>query len=76
MNVVEPCRFCDSRTLINGMICGIDDYIIKPCGNGDLGVRAKLLDGSIILFKDRNIASGYFDINYCPICGRRISKND
>lgn len=30
--------------------------------------------GGIVLFKDHNIASGYFDINYCPICGRRISK--
>lgn len=26
------------------------------------------------MFKEHNMASGYFDINYCPICGRRIGK--
>lgn len=39
-----------------------------------LGVRAEYIDGGIVLFKDHNMASGYFDINYCPICGRRIAK--
>ena len=38
------------------------------------GVRAEYIDGGIVLFKEHNIASGYFDINYCPICGRRIGK--
>lgn len=30
--------------------------------------------GGIVLLKDHHVASGYFDINYCPICGRRVSK--
>ncbi len=65
------CEFC-SRKLLKDHECG-KDYPIHPCANGDLGVRAQYLDGGIVLYKDRHIASGYFDVNYCPICGRRIS---
>lgn len=66
------CEFC-MRHAGNGQECG-KDYTIHPCANGDLGVRAEYIDGGIVLFKEHNIASGYFDINYCPICGRRIGK--
>lgn len=38
------------------------------------GGQTLYLDGGIVLLRDRHIASGYFDINYCPICGRRVSK--
>lgn len=65
------CEFCN-RKLSEGHECG-KDYPIHPCANGDLGVRAQYLDDGIVLYKDRHIASGYFDVNYCPICGRRIS---
>lgn len=66
------CEFC-MRNLGVDHECG-KDYLIHPCANGDLGVRAIYLDGGIVLLRDRHIASGYFDINYCPICGRRVSK--
>lgn len=66
------CEFC-MRHAGNGQECG-KDYTIHPCANGDLGVRAEYIDGGIVLFKEHNMASGYFDINYCPICGRRIGK--
>lgn len=66
------CEFC-MRHAGNGQECG-KDYQIHPCANGDLGVRAEYVDGGIVLFKDHNMASGYFDINYCPICGRRVTK--
>lgn len=66
------CEFC-MRHAGNGQECG-KDYMIHPCANGDLGVRAEYIDGGIVLFKEHNMASGYFDINYCPICGRRIGK--
>lgn len=32
---------------------------------------AKTFEDGDILAEE---ASGYFDINYCPICGRRVSK--
>lgn len=66
------CEFCMSNFGADHE-CG-KDYPIHPCANGDLGVRAEYIDGGIVLFKDHNMASGYFDINYCPICGRRIAK--
>lgn len=66
------CEFCMSKTG-KGTEIG-KDYPIHPCANGDLGVRAQYLDGGIVLYRDRNTASGYFDIHYCPICGRRINK--
>jgi len=66
------CEFCNLQ-LSEDHECG-KDYPIHPCFNGDLNVRAQYIDGGIILYKDRNIASGYFDINYCPICGRRIGS--
>ena len=66
------CEFC-MRHAGNGQECG-KDYTIHPCANGDLGVRAEYIDGGIVLFKDHNMASGYFDINYCPICGRRMPR--
>lgn len=66
------CEFCN-RKLPKDHECG-KDYPIRPCANGDLGVRAQYIDGGVVLYKDRNTASGYFDINYCPICGRRVTK--
>lgn len=66
------CEFCNRQT-VKGHECG-KDYPIQPCANGDLGVRAQYLDGGIVLYKDCHLASGYFDINYCPICGRKIGS--
>ena len=47
---------------------------LKPCANGDLGVRADI--GSLgeddpfgLLVYDRYIASGYVDFDFCPFCG-------
>lgn len=68
------CEFCN-RQLSENHECG-KDYPIHPCANGDLGVRAQYLDGGIILYKDWNTASGYFDINYCPICGRKLGSEE
>lgn len=69
----KGCEFCSAR--IAGYGRDEDsgrEYHVSPCGNGDLGVRAKLITGGIVLLKDRHIASGYFDVNYCPICGRKL----
>lgn len=71
----KGCEFCSAR--IAGYGRDEDsgrDYHVLPCGNGDLGVRAKLITGGIVLLKDRHIASGYFNVNYCPICGRKLKE--
>lgn len=66
------CNFCEQTTIIGHEVG--QDYPIIPCGNGDLGVRAKYMDKAIVLFNNRLSASGYFDINFCPICGRKLRK--
>ena len=50
------------------------DYPTLPCGNGDLGVRAQYMDGSIILYEKRRAASGQIPVNFCPMCGRQIRR--
>ena len=47
---------------------------LKPCANGDLGVRADI--GSTgegdpfgLVVYDRYLASGYVDFAFCPFCG-------
>lgn len=52
------------------------EFPIDSCGNGDLGARAKIMAKAIILFINKNTASGYFDINYCPMCGRILKSLD
>ena len=65
----EGCQYCASK---------FANYEIKPCANGDLGARAMyIVNGSgpgVILFVDKNIASGYFDISFCPSCGRPLTE--
>lgn len=51
------------------------DYTIKPCGNGDLNARAELIGTGIVLFIDKHTASGYFDVLFCPICGRKLVED-
>ncbi len=58
------CEFCIGKTG-KGTEIG-KDYPIHPCANGDLG--------GIVLYRDLHTTSGYFDIHYCPICGRRIDE--
>lgn len=56
------CKYCE-----NG-----NEYEITPCANGDLGIRACYMKGDIVLFENNITASGYFSINYCPMCGRKL----
>lgn len=60
------CKFCEEGA----------EFDIKPCGNGDLKVRATYSNEHIILFKDFDVASGFIDINFCPMCGRKIRKDN
>lgn len=65
----EGCRHCNSKF---GAY-----YPMKPCGNGDLGARAQYIHDSthdIVIYVDRHTASGYFRINYCPICGKPLTE--
>lgn len=67
----EGCKYCKGRIA--------PDYQIKPCGNGDLDARAVFCNGDdgpgIVLLINRNEASGYFDILFCPMCGKPLTED-
>ena len=44
---------------------------VKPCGNGNMGIKAAVHDGGIVIFQ-RGMALGFFDCTFCPTCGGRI----
>jgi len=67
-------------------------YCSKPfCVGADIEINKGAADGScpqiavihqakndapgIVLIKD-HMANGYFEINYCPICGRKLTKDE
>ena len=56
------------------MCSGWNKLELKPCANGDLGVRADIgsageedLFGLVVY--DGCMASGYVDFPFCPYCG-------
>ena len=70
------CEYCNPLGVANKEYrVPLVDLLVQPCANGDLGVRATMLDDSIILFANKHIASGYIDINYCPMCGTKIATD-
>lgn len=69
------CEFC--KTQYNKhTICGRDIKISQCANLTDLTTaqimrhEADILPG-IVIFKG-NKAGGYFDISYCPMCGRKL----
>jgi len=70
----KGCNFCNGE--------GWDKVIkLKPCANGEQYVNA-MIEGDVvspgveknlaIIITMCNRAMGFFDINYCPICGRKL----
>lgn len=62
MSETPKCPYCGAETRLNGN------------NNGDLGVRAQYMDGSIILYEKGRAASGQIPVNFCPMCGRQIRR--
>ena len=72
------CDFC--KDYENNRIFGAD-IPIKKCAN-----ETDLTDAQImknrgdkvpgIVFFSRGMSKGYFDIIFCPMCGRKLVKND
>jgi NAD-dependent SIR2 family protein deacetylase len=46
---------------------------LKPCGNGEHNLETHIVDKGIVIFTYGK-ALGYFDINYCPLCGERLRQ--
>ena len=76
-NIVDKasCEYCNSGVVNKEYIVPLVDLLVQPCANGDLGVRASIIHDGIILFANKHTASGYIDINYCPMCGAKITTD-
>ena len=66
--VWSGCQMCEGWNTIE----------LKPCANGDLGVRADI--GSAgqddpfgLVVYNNLLASGYVDFQFCPMCGRPLT---
>ena len=68
------CDFC--KTYNGNKIFGAD-IPIKKCANGTDLTDAQIMGNrddevpGIVIYKGCR-AAGYFDINYCPMCGRKL----
>ena len=56
------------------MCDGWNTIELKPCANGDLGVRADIgssgqADPFGLVVYNKLLASGYVDFKFCPFCG-------
>ena len=73
MKEEDSCKFCNTAT---------SKIRLKPCGNGDFELEVGFLYKSIVVHKlpspDSLIhrALGYFNIEYCPMCGRKLEVNE
>ncbi len=69
------CKYCDGERSPTCKNIYHPDYDVKPCGRGDQGCMATMViddDGPEIVIMKRHSAEGYFNINFCPICGRNL----
>ena len=69
------CEFCDKYHSVKGGIAG-EEIKINKCSN-----KTNLTDCQVVISKNDNpaliifsygIAMGYFNIKFCPICGRKL----
>nr|DAH28764.1 MAG TPA: Rad50 zinc hook motif [Caudoviricetes sp.] len=70
------CEFCDKYHSQKGMITGKEIEINKCVIETDLKDCQIYIYGednpSIIIWGKNGIAIGYFEIAFCPICGRKL----
>ena len=70
------CEFCDKYHSQKGMIIGKGIAINKCATETDLKDCQVYLHGedkpSIIIFDKSGMGRGYFNISFCPMCGRKL----
>ena len=65
----KACDYCDG---------GYFRYLpVKFGNNGDMGIRAEIIiekkeDPYLQIYVDKYLSAGYFDIHFCPMCGRGL----
>ena len=72
------CEFCDKYHSGKGIITGKEMQIKKCASDTDLkDCQVYLRNGdnpTIIIWGKNGIARGYFEIEFCPKCGRKLVK--
>lgn len=70
------CEFCNKYHSQKGIVTGKEITINKCATDTDLKYCQVYIHTedkpSIIIWNKNGIANGYFDIAYCPICGRKL----
>lgn len=74
--MLNVCEFCDKYYSQKGMITGKEIAINKCATDTDLKDCQVYLHGgdnpSIIIWGKNGMARGYFEIAFCPMCGRKL----
>ena len=72
------CEFC--RTWHNkNTICGADIKIHK-CASETTLTTAQIIKNAndskpgVVILQNNAVAKGYFEIDYCPMCGRKLAE--
>lgn len=68
------CQYCDKSQKKN-IIINKSPNNKETQPNQAMIIQAQGDTPGIVLFR-YGLAQGYFDINYCPICGRRLSEQE
>lgn len=72
----DNCDYCKEKSENNHIIHG-KDIEINKCASATNLTEAQIMQNEndkmpgIVIYKGTK-AMGYFDINYCPICGRKL----
>lgn len=69
------CEFCDKYHSVKGGVSGAEIKISK-CGNEtnltDCQIMISQNDNPAMIIYSHGMAMGYFYIEYCPKCGRKL----
>jgi hypothetical protein len=74
------CDFCNKYHLNDGSRAG-RIILVNPAGNGRMictptgaQIHVNANDEPAIMFYKYNLACGYIEIEYCPMCGERLCE--
>ena len=71
------CKYCDKHYSEKGMITG-ESIEIKECATStdltDCNVYQCPNENPAIIIFSSGMSKGYIDINFCPMCGKKLSN--
>jgi hypothetical protein len=77
----DGCEFCNKYHLPNGNILGSNIPVkptVPPKGTfpDSAEIHVSIIEEPCIMLLNHNSTTGYIDIKYCPMCGRRFKYYD